>query len=94
MISNIPYESASMVLRPGERLILFSDGLPEAPMDDDEQLGYERLNGILKESADRQLGEMIDSILDRIRETTNQEFDDDCTALILEHSDEKITNDK
>src|SRR5579872_3373223 len=38
---DVPYESTERRLERGDRLVLFSDGIPEAPKPDGEQLGYE-----------------------------------------------------
>jgi len=43
----VAYQSLEATLAPGERLLLFTDGLPEAPAADGEPLGYTALAGLL-----------------------------------------------
>ena len=73
----LSYESVTEKLAPGERLILFSDGLPEAPVRG-EPLGYERLGAEVKSS-----GGDLDTLflaLDKL----GAAHDDDWTAVVLE----------
>ena len=73
----LAYESVTEKLAPGERLILFSDGLPEAPVRG-EPLGYERLGTEVQRS-----GGDLDTLflaLDKL----GAAHDDDWTAVMLE----------
>src|SRR5262249_11350676 len=44
---DVRYESVEVQLSPGDRLFLLSDGIPEAPRPDGEQLGYDALREML-----------------------------------------------
>ena len=89
MMKDVRYESREIMLQPGDRLTVFTDGLPEAPAGNDEQLGYEGLRRIVESCSDSDAGAWIDAILGRIRGLTPGGPDDDCTALVLE----RVTSD-
>jgi sigma-B regulation protein RsbU (phosphoserine phosphatase) len=85
---DVAYESRDLELQPGERLLLFSDGMPEARRKNGEPLGYEDLEAIVRElHSERQAaaGEpWLDQLLERVRSETLPEIDDDWTAVVLE----------
>ncbi|HEY2796768.1 MAG TPA: PP2C family protein-serine/threonine phosphatase [Thermoanaerobaculia bacterium] len=76
----VPYESVRAVLAPGERLVLLTDGLPEAPMPSGEPLGYERLEQLLSRAASP------DALLDAVRSATSATLADDWTVLVIERA--------
>jgi serine phosphatase RsbU (regulator of sigma subunit) len=71
------YESVTIKLAKGERLLLFTDGLPEATVAG-EPLGYERLSTEVQRSA----GE-LDALFAAL-EKMGAAHDDDWTAIALE----------
>ena len=68
------YESTSIELTDGERLVLFSDGLPEASTNG-EPLGYDRIESLAVESAS------VDDLLARLRAIPSVEVEDDATVV-------------
>jgi hypothetical protein len=72
------YERRELTLGPGESLLFFSDGLPEAKRVDGELLGYDRLLELVRES-----GEDLDALLARIDAETHEVRDDDQTVVLL-----------
>jgi serine phosphatase RsbU (regulator of sigma subunit) len=70
------YESTSVELTDGERLILFSDGLPEASTNG-EPLGYDRIESLAVESAS------VDDLLARLRAIPSVTVDDDATVVMV-----------
>ena len=77
------YESVSMSLGRGERMLFLTDGLPEALTEDDEPLGYESLAELLDHQAANPAA-WIDQLLNRLAEATAEGQQDDITALLLE----------
>ncbi len=81
----IAYDSVAVDLAPGDRVLFLTDGLPEAPTAAGEPLGYEALPGFLDHRAAAP-GAWLDRLLERLREATVEEQDDDWTALVLERA--------
>jgi stage II sporulation SpoE-like protein len=76
----VAYEKIGGVLAPGERLLLVSDGLPEAPTANGEPLGYERFESLLAGAR------TVDRLLESVREATGPALADDWTVLVLERT--------
>ena len=79
----VAYEMTSGTLAPGERLLLLSDGLPEAPTPQGEPLGYERFEQLLARDG---LGGDPDALFDAVRAATSPTLADDWTILVLERT--------
>ncbi len=74
---NLHYESVTVNIAPGSRLVLFTDGLPEAAVGA-EQLGYERLGAEIKRS-----GGDLEALFSAL-EKLGAAHDDDWTAIAFE----------
>lgn len=73
------YESTRTTLAPGERLLLFSDGLPEATVNA-LPIGYERAEELVRGARD------VDEIIARITSDPSVTVEDDLTLVMLERS--------
>ncbi len=83
--SGVTYTSTSVTLDPGDRLLLLSDGLPEAETDGGEPLGYQRLESRLVDAEPAADPEAwLDGFLAALRRATAVVQRDDWTALVLE----------
>jgi putative ABC transport system permease protein len=51
MFADLPYEEAIVALNPGDVLLAFTDGVPEAHNPENEEFGEERLQLLLRETA-------------------------------------------
>src|SRR5438552_5000524 len=78
---DVPYESVELHLDRGDRLLLLSDGIPEASKPNGDQLGYEAFRDLLIDV--RSSDGWIDDVLARVR-TQVQSIDDDWTVVVLE----------
>jgi sigma-B regulation protein RsbU (phosphoserine phosphatase) len=82
----VPYEEGSTVLRPGDRVYLFTDGIPEHPDPAGERYGSARLRRTLEEMASRPIAEACDGVLTDVhRHSAGLPADDDITIVGLEY---------
>jgi serine phosphatase RsbU (regulator of sigma subunit) len=73
------YEATRVQLAGGDRLLAFSDGLPEATVED-APVGYERVESLARAARD------VDGFVDALRATPGIRIDDDLTVLMLERT--------
>ena len=79
------YETLRTILAPGNRLLLCTDGLAEAPLASGEPLGYEALVALIDSVPRSATAEAwLETLLAAVRERTQAELEDDWTALLLE----------
>src|SRR5262249_16614093 len=69
-------------LDPGDTLILFSDGVPEAFNDAGEEFGEERLGAVVMEFAQSSPQALAQSVLDSVSEFSGREQSDDITLVV------------
>lgn len=85
MLLDAKYGELDLTLQPGDRLFLYSDGIPECTSKHGEHFSVDRLMTLLEEWRDRPLREVmagIEHTLERWR--GSNEFEDDITLLALE----------
>ncbi len=82
--SDVRYDTVVTAVRPGDRVIFVSDGIPEAPDAANEPLGYERLAEIVRSTRGDGVKPWLDAFLARIRGEVQPVLADDWTALVLE----------
>ncbi len=81
--AEVPRETLRVDLAPGDRVVFFSDGLPEAPRPGGEPLGYEALEGLL-DLPGVSPGEAVELLLSRVAAAAGASPEDDATVLLLE----------
>jgi sigma-B regulation protein RsbU (phosphoserine phosphatase) len=77
------YEESDIQLGPGDRLIMFTDGLVEACDRDDEQFGEERLTGIARENRGTGAEELKTLLMRAASEHCGGRFQDDASMIVL-----------
>ena len=83
--SDLVYQSRRLQLQPGDRLLLLTDGLPEARTAAGEPLGYEALIRLIgSPQCNGEPSEWLDQLLAEIHLATTEQNEDDLTALLLE----------
>ena len=83
-VEDQPYASRSLVVDPGDVIVMYTDGVTEAVNSRDELFGEERLREIVRDTARLPAQGIIDSILSAVREYTGDmpQFDD-ITLLVI-----------
>lgn len=77
------YEQARIDLVDGDRLILFTDGVTEAPDAEGEEFGERRLLEILQDSRALGAAQIQTSVLARVALFSGDKFQDDATLVVL-----------
>ena len=78
------YETGRATLEPGDRLVLFTDGVLEALDKSGEEFGEERLHALLKEHVVRPASEILDKLNDAVLQfSAGAPQHDDITMMIL-----------
>ncbi len=83
MMPDTDYEEYETVIKPGESLLFYSDGLVEAHNQRREMFGFARLQSLLAAQRDETL--LVDTLLDELQRFTGDrwEQEDDVTLLAL-----------
>jgi serine phosphatase RsbU (regulator of sigma subunit) len=85
------YEEDTLQMEQGDTLVVFSDGVTEAPNADDEQFGEERLLRCLDEHRGRSPELVLDNIFGSVRAfAASVAQSDDVTALVLRYETKSV----
>ncbi len=88
-VRNMRYRTAGpVVLGPGDILLLYTDGIPEARDTAKNQFGVERMLEAVREGRDRAAREIVEGILDRVAAfTEGAPIEDDLTLIVCKGVD-------
>ena len=75
------YSSQRVAYSPGDLFLMITDGISEVPDAKDEEFGLDRLEQLLRSSADRPLPQLWESIMGDVTRHGGQQ--DDQTLLLL-----------
>jgi len=77
------YEQSDLQLRPGDRLMMFTDGLVEASNQDDEPFGEERVTRIAQENRAAGAEELKTMLIRSASDHCAGRFQDDASMIVL-----------
>ena len=77
------YEQSELQMRSGDRLLLFTDGLVEAPNSCDEPFGEHNLVRIARENAQSSAQDLMSRLITAASEHAAQHFQDDASLIVL-----------
>jgi sigma-B regulation protein RsbU (phosphoserine phosphatase) len=77
------YEQGEIDLRPGDRLVMFTDGLSEAVDGNGEEFGDKRLAEAARSNRQLSAEALHRCLLDRVTDFCGGEFGDDATVLVI-----------
>ena len=78
------YSSVEQALQPGDRVVLYTDGIIEAANDKEEEFGQERLSTLLREGARLTPQETADHIIASVQSWSKSQ-NDDLTVVVCDH---------
>ncbi|MCI0393818.1 MAG: SpoIIE family protein phosphatase [Chloroflexi bacterium] len=85
MLPSLQLDEYAIQLQPGDRLLIFSDGLPDATSESDQQYGLERLVALLEKNQQATARELINLVADDALDWSGQApAFDDLTLLAVE----------
>jgi len=77
------YEESKIELRSGDLLVCYTDGITEPENEYGEMFGEERLIELVAKNADRDEGQIIETVMESVRQWTGvPELSDDMTVLL------------
>jgi serine phosphatase RsbU (regulator of sigma subunit) len=78
IVEDFPFEQRPLELQPGDSILLYTDGVPDASNEDQEQFGMERLRRVILEQGIAPVADMVSSLEYAIAELTGgaTQFDD------------------
>ncbi len=85
LFADAEFVSHTLRLEPGDRLLLYSDGLTEAADADGEQFGARRLERHLADTADRPAPEVVRLLTKAVSGFTDSYLADDATAVCIDY---------
>jgi sigma-B regulation protein RsbU (phosphoserine phosphatase) len=81
---DLPYEGEKLTLQSGERLFLFTDGIPEAMNGVEEEYTDEKMENFFLENITETAQEFVDKIVSDVKSFTGEaEQSDDITTMYL-----------
>ncbi len=83
LIAGQGFETCQVLLHPGDRLALYTDGITEAVDDRNEEFGSDRLKNSFALPPDSSLEEQHRALMDRVRHHSGGKFTDDATLVLL-----------
>lgn len=78
-----PYASATVELRPGDLLVLYTDGITEARDSEDKEYGEDGLTACVNEHKHQSASEVLESIVEDVIRFSDAGIADDLTLMIL-----------
>ncbi|MDZ7626099.1 MAG: PP2C family protein-serine/threonine phosphatase [Ignavibacteriaceae bacterium] len=80
----IPYSGQTLSMNPGDKLFLYTDGIPEAMNINEEEYSDERMIKFFTENSDKSVEDFIKYIVEDVKKYAgNAEQSDDITSMIL-----------
>ncbi len=87
LLSRATYPPAEIWLEPGDKVIIFSDGLSEAENTTGAFFGLRRMKNTILANASRSCGEIHDALMRAVEDyTTGALQSDDITLMVLEYA--------
>ncbi|MCC5941806.1 MAG: serine/threonine-protein phosphatase [Balneolaceae bacterium] len=87
METMMPYVQTDIQLNSGDLLVCYTDGIDETMNAGDEEYGTKRLKDCIVSNRDKSSQEILDAIVNSVKEYSGNKFSDDLTLLVLKACD-------
>lgn len=88
IVHKMDYKTQRTIINPGERLVLYTDGVTEAANKDHQFFEEHRLEAVLKEHPDANSELVLDQLIERVEQFSfGLDQSDDITAMIIKRLD-------
>ncbi|HVG19228.1 MAG TPA: SpoIIE family protein phosphatase [Blastocatellia bacterium] len=77
------FDQGETMLHPGDRVLLFTDGITEVRNTDGEEFGEERLNSLLVSNRELGAAELQKAVMSTVANFSGGDFQDDATLMVL-----------
>jgi sigma-B regulation protein RsbU (phosphoserine phosphatase) len=92
LIPDTPFSQGQLVIRKGDVLVAFSDGIVEAPNFNSEEFGEQRLIDAIRDGWNDSAGGIRNSVLERVRSYMNDGHAvDDQTLMVVRFKDPAVS---
>jgi sigma-B regulation protein RsbU (phosphoserine phosphatase) len=81
------FDTGRICLKPGETLVLYSDGITEAATETGEEFGESRLEEVVKVNCGKPLAEIQAQVLQAVRKWSGSSPEDDMTLMLVRATD-------
>ena len=83
ILEDVGYQETRLQLEPGDKVVLYTDGIVEAMNDKEEMFGFERLIEIVQEARSRTADSLLKEILDKVNAFAGGAAQHDDLTLIV-----------
>ncbi len=84
MMEDVQYETATLSLKPGDRIVMYTDGITEAANTDEEEFGEARLIQCVHSNSGLSAGDLLKKISDSVKEFSDPlPQADDITMVVI-----------
>ena len=84
MMKNQVFETATVVIKPGDRIVMFTDGITEAMNEKEEEFGEGRLKKLIQKYPDISSQKLMDKVISEVKEfSSGVPQNDDITLIVL-----------
>ena len=84
------YQDAEFTLEPGDRVVLYTDGITEAGGEDGEEFGEERLRAVFQGDPGTRATDLLARLMSKVGEHCRHSFADDATCLIISVDENRV----
>ena len=84
ILDEAEYEESQFQLQPGDKVVIYTDGIVEEMNEQEEMFGFDRLLAIVQNSKNKTAEALLQEIIERVKEFAgNADQHDDLTVIVI-----------